>query len=219
MATPHIAGIAALIKQKHPGWSPAVITSAMMTTADVTSSYSSTPILAQQANQLTPATPFDFGSGLVNPSRAIDPGLVFKARFKHYVQFLCSVPGVDEMSVRRAVGVGCPNKKKAWCSDLNTPSVTISNLVGSRYVIRRVTNVGGVDETYQVLVQEPLGVSVSVTPQVFKIVARASRHITIVLNATQTTNTYSFGEIVFQGNQNHTVRVPLAVFVSSTLHS
>ncbi|XP_059318742.1 subtilisin-like protease SBT2.5 [Lycium ferocissimum] len=216
MATPHIAGIAALIKQKHPGWSPAAITSAMMTTADVTGR-SSTPILAQQTNQLSPATPFDFGAGLVNPSRAIDPGLVFKASFKHYVLFLCSVPGVDEMSVRRAVGVGCPNKKKAWCSDLNTPSVTISNLVGSRNVIRRVTNVGGVDEKYEVIVQEPLGVSVSVTPKVFKIIANASRHINIVLNATQTTNVYSFGEIVFQGNKKHTVRVPLAVFVSSTL--
>ncbi|XP_049415490.1 subtilisin-like protease SBT2.5 [Solanum stenotomum] len=219
MATPHIAGIAALIKQKHPGWSPAAITSAMMTAADVTNGYSSTPILAQQTNQLTPATPFDFGAGLVNPSRAIDPGLIFKATFKHYVLFLCSVPGVDEMSVRRAVGVGCPSKKKAWCSDLNTPSVTISNLVGSRNVIRRVTNVAGVDETYQVIVQEPLGVSVSVRPRVFNIIAKASKHITFVLNATQTTNTYSFGEIVFQGNQNHTVRVPLAVFVSSTLHS
>ncbi|KAK4364489.1 hypothetical protein RND71_015847 [Anisodus tanguticus] len=218
MATPHLAGIAALIKQKHPGWSPAAITSAMMTTADVTG-HSSTPILAQQTNHLTPATPFDFGAGLVNPSRAIDPGLVFKASFKHYVLFLCSVPGVDEMSVRRAVGVGCPNKKKTWCSDLNMPSVTISNLVGSRNVMRRVTNVGGVDERYVVIVQEPLGVSVSVTPEVFKIIANASRHINIVLNATQTTNTYSFGEIVFQGNRNHMVRVPLAVFVSSTLHS
>ncbi|CAN4127714.1 unnamed protein product [Withania somnifera] len=218
MATPHIAGIAALIKEKHPGWSPAAITSAMMTTADITG-HSNTPILAQQTNQLSPATPFDFGAGLVNPSRAIDPGLVFKASFKHYVLFLCSVPGVDEMSVRRAVGVGCPNKKKAWCSDLNTPSVTISNLVGSRKVIRRVTNVGGVDENYQVIVQEPLGVSVSITPQVFKIIANASRHIILVLNATQTTNTYSFGEIVLQGNQNHKVRMPLSVFVSSTLHS
>ncbi|KAF3672283.1 putative histone-lysine N-methyltransferase, H3 lysine-79 specific-like [Capsicum annuum] len=218
MATPHIAGIAALIKERHPRWSPAAIISAMMTTADVTGR-SGTPILAQQANQLAPATPFDLGAGLINPSRAIDPGLIFKAKFKHYVLFLCSVPGVDEMSVRRAVGVGCPNKKKAWCSDLNTPSVTISNLIGSRNVIRRVTNVGGGDEKYQVIVQEPLGVSVSVTPQVFKIIADASRRITIVLNATQTTNTYSFGEIVFLGNQNHTVRMPLAVFVSSTLHS
>ncbi|WRX17829.1 Peptidase S8/S53 domain - like 10 [Theobroma cacao] len=95
MATPHVAGIAALIKRKHPKWGPAAITSAMMTTADRTDS-SGAPILAQSTNQLAPATPFDFGAGSINVSQAIEPGLIFNANFEHYVQFLCAVPGVDE---------------------------------------------------------------------------------------------------------------------------
>ncbi|XP_073033329.1 subtilisin-like protease SBT2.5 isoform X1 [Primulina eburnea] len=216
MATPHIAGIAALIKQKHRRWSPAAITSAMLTTARVADK-SGSPILAQGRNKLSTATPFDFGSGSIDPSRAIDPGLIFDARFKHYIQFLCAVPGADDMSIRRAIGVGCPIPGKEWCSDLNMASVTVSNLVGSRKVIRRVTNVGDADEKYRVVVREPIGVNVSVTPSVFTISAKASRHIILVLGATQRTNSYTFGEMVFEGDQKHIVRVPITVFVSSVL--
>ncbi|KAF6135581.1 hypothetical protein GIB67_015434 [Kingdonia uniflora] len=216
MSTPHIAGIAALIKQKHPKWSPAAITSAMMTTANVTD-YSGAPIQAQQSNQLAPATPFDYGSGSVNPTKALDPGLIFNANFKHYIQFLCAVPGVDDDSVRRAVGTGCPTKKKAWCSDLNTPSVTVSNLVRSRRVIRRVTNVASQNETYHVSIREPSGVSVTVSPRVFRIKPKESKHIQIGLEAREATNAYTFGELLLRGNKKHVVRVPLAVFVTSSL--
>lgn len=215
MATPHIAGIAALIKQKHPDWSPSAITSAMMTTADVTYRNGS-PILAQDTNQLSPATPFDFGAGFVNPSSAMDPGLVFDTFFKDYVQFLCSVPGVDEMSVKQAVGAECPTKK-TWCSDLNTASVTISHLVGTRKVIRKVRNVGNAEEKYRVTIREPSGVEITVSPQVFKISINASRHITLSLSATRASNAYTFGEMVLQGNRKHVVRVPISVYVGSSI--
>lgn len=215
MATPHIAGIAALIKQKHPDWSPSAITSAMMTTADVTYKNGAL-ILAQDSNQLSPASPFDFGAGFVNPSKAIDPGLVFDISFKDYVQFLCSVPGLDEKSVSQAVGVQCPAKKK-WCSNLNTASVTVSHLIGKRKVIRRVTNVGNSDENYSVIVREPLGVKVIVSPQSFKISVNASRCISLSLTATRTSNAYTFGEMVLLGDRKHVVRVPISVSVGPSL--
>ncbi|RZC74517.1 hypothetical protein C5167_049993 [Papaver somniferum] len=218
MATPHIAGVAALIKQKHPTWSPSAITSAMMTTANRTDHFGA-PILAQQLNQLTPATPFDYGAGAINPSKAIDPGLVFNTKFKNYIQFLCSVPGVDDESVRRAVGVGCPTKKRRWCSDLNTASVTVSNLVGSRRVIRKVTNVDNGTELYEVHVTEPMGVTVTVTPQAFIIRPNKSRVLTIMLEAKEATNSYTFGELVLTGDRKHEVRVPLSIYVTSTIKS
>ncbi|KAK4489180.1 hypothetical protein RD792_004974, partial [Penstemon davidsonii] len=217
MATPHIAGIAALIKQKHHHWSPSAITSAMMTTADITD-HSGSPILSQNKNNLlSRATPFDYGAGSINPSKAIDPGLVFNAYFNNYIQFLCAVPGVDEKYVRRAVGVGCPTERKEWCSDLNTPSVIVSNLVGSRKVIRRVTNVGDADEKYRVIVSEPIGVMITVKPEVFKISVNSSRDIILVLEATHRMNAYTFGEMVLEGDKNHVVRVPISVFVSSSI--
>ena len=83
MAAPHIAGIAALIKQKHPQWSPAAIKSSLMTTSS-TLDRAGRPLLAQQSSEteafkLVTATPFDYGSGHVNPRAALDPGLIFDA--------------------------------------------------------------------------------------------------------------------------------------------
>lgn len=83
MAAPHIAGIAALIKQKHAHWSPAAIKSALMTTS-TTLDRAERPIQAQvysgsETVTLVPATPFDYGSGHVNPRAALDPGLIFDA--------------------------------------------------------------------------------------------------------------------------------------------
>ncbi|KAK1565486.1 hypothetical protein Q3G72_027790 [Acer saccharum] len=218
MSTPHIAGVAALIKHKHPKWSPAAITSAMMTTADVTDQFGS-PILAQSTKALVHATPFDFGAGFINPTRAMDPGLIFNAHFRHYVKFLCAVPGVDDKSVRQAIGFGCPKKKKPWCSDLNTASITVSNLAGSRNLTRKVTNAGSANETYNVIVREPLGVEVTVKPKAFKIRGNGSRRLKIVLKATEARRAYSFGEMVLQGKKKHTIRVPIAVYVSSSIGS
>lgn len=83
MAAPHIAGIAALVKQKHPHWSPAAIKSTLMTTS-TTLDRAGKPLQAQQyseteAMKLVTATPFDYGSGHVNPRAALDPGLIFDA--------------------------------------------------------------------------------------------------------------------------------------------
>jgi Fibronectin type-III domain/Subtilase family len=210
MATPHVAGIAALIKQKHPDWSPAAIASAIMTTAQRNDH--SNPILAESPYGLQTATPFDYGSGVIYASRAMNPGLIFDIQFENYVQFLCAVPGVDEGSVKRAVGVNnCPTARMRWCSDLNTPSVTIANLVGSRRVMRRVTNVGMKTETYVAYVREPDGVAVRVTPRILRISPNASRGFSITFEAREATNAFTFGQVLLRGDKKHVVRMPLAV--------
>ena len=78
MATPHIAGIAALIKQFHPSWTPSMIASALSTTASKYDNYGDI-IMAEgfDVNSFYSSTYFDIGAGIVNPTRAIDPGLVF----------------------------------------------------------------------------------------------------------------------------------------------
>lgn len=80
MATPHIAGIAALIKQYNPSWTPSMISSAIATTATKYDNHGRV-IMAEGfgIGSLYPSTPFEFGSGLVTPNCAIDPGMVFSS--------------------------------------------------------------------------------------------------------------------------------------------
>lgn len=75
MASPHIAGGAALLRQLHPGWTPGQIKSALMTTAR-------TSVLKEDGT--TPATPFDDGSGRVDLARAGNPGITFDVAASTY---------------------------------------------------------------------------------------------------------------------------------------
>ncbi|KAK1286897.1 hypothetical protein QJS10_CPB20g01345 [Acorus calamus] len=210
MAAPHVAGVAALIKQRNPHWTPAMVTSALSTTAR------GPDILADRGDSRGPADPFDCGAGFISPARALDPGLVLEAHFEDYLRFLCAVPGVDGESVMRAVGTGCagPTGRPA---DLNVPSVVVSNLVGSMRVMRRLTNVGGEREVYNVTVREPSGVSVRVAPQVFAIERDGAEHLRISIRAESAINEFVFGEIMLKGDRGHVVRIPLAISVTSTL--
>jgi len=81
MAAPHVAGVAALIKQSYPQFAPSTIASALSTTALLNDNKGG-PIMAQRTysnpdQSLYTATPFDMGSGFVNATAALDPGLVF----------------------------------------------------------------------------------------------------------------------------------------------
>ncbi|MDQ7049457.1 MAG: S8 family serine peptidase [Enterobacterales bacterium] len=67
MASPHIAGAGALIKQLKPSWSPGQIHSAMVTTG-VTSMV--------KENGSTAADPFDMGGGRIVLNRALNAGLL-----------------------------------------------------------------------------------------------------------------------------------------------
>ncbi|MCO5595177.1 hypothetical protein L7F22_049216 [Adiantum nelumboides] len=234
MAAPHVAGIAALVKQKNRNMSPTAIGSALTTTAS-TVDHLGFPLLAQQPSYnltlpLGPASPFDFGGGEVNPTAAIDPGLVFDAEFDDYVQFLCSIQG-GEMEVMRATGTNC---NQGGVGELNQPSVTIANLSGPRIIRRRASSVARHKETYRVSIEQPEGVSVSVYPMVFKLQRdsgscrrrqghngprrcrlytrrQESVELVITLNPTSVSSHPSFGSILLSGSRGHSVRLPVSV--------
>ncbi|GJN11313.1 hypothetical protein PR202_ga29494 [Eleusine coracana subsp. coracana] len=71
MATPHVTGIAALNKKKHPSWTPPMIRSTVMTTARTLDNME-WDILT---DSFRVATPFAAGAGHVHPQLTMDPGM------------------------------------------------------------------------------------------------------------------------------------------------
>ncbi|XP_042945551.1 subtilisin-like protease SBT2.4 isoform X2 [Carya illinoinensis] len=216
MAAPHIAGIAALIKQHNPLWTPSMIASAMSTTA-TKYDINGERIMAEgyDISSLYPSTPFDFGAGLVTPTCAMDPGLVLSSGYDDYISFLCSLPGIDPVTIKNFFGEVC-NHSFSHPANLNLPSVTVSALAGTRSVQRTVKNVGLRPETYLCSVLPPNGTVVSLSPLWFDIAPEGTQDLNIQINVTKAKNDFSFGEIVLMGSSNHIVRIPLSVLPIST---
>jgi subtilisin family serine protease len=135
MSTPHVAGVAALLRQAHPEWSPAAIKSALMTSSrqDITSS-----------SGLSSASPFDFGAGHIVPNDALDPGLVYDITDAEFDTYVADMQGEAR--------------------NLNLPSIAMSQLASSQTVTRRVTNASDEAGAYTVEISPPPGLDVAVVP-------------------------------------------------------
>ncbi|CAL4992337.1 unnamed protein product [Urochloa decumbens] len=202
MACPHVSAVVALLKSVHPDWSPAMIKSAIVTTASVTDRFGM-PIQADSV-QRKPADPFDFGGGQINPDEAIDPGLVYDINPKEYIKFFNCTLG--------------PNED---CSDymgnlyqLNLPSIAIPNLKESVTVWRTVTNVGPEKVTYQAKVEAPAGVRMVVEPSVITFGKGGPRSVTFkvtFLAKQRVQGGYTFGSLTWLDCSKHLVRIPVAV--------
>ncbi|CAI0436398.1 unnamed protein product, partial [Linum tenue] len=169
MSCPHLAGVAALIKKAHPDWSPAAVRSAMMTTAD-TVDLSGRPI--QDASpKKGPATGFAMGAGQVNPSKALNPGLVYDLNSADYVRLLCAM-NLTAAQIRAITRSVVDNSCSSSSLDLNYPSfVAFFSRSSEVLELRRtLTNVGQEMATYSAAVTPMDGLQVRVVPQhlVFK---------------------------------------------------
>ena len=111
MSCPHVSGIAALLRQARPDWSPAAIKSALMTTA-----YN-----VDNAGDVIK----DMSTGHVDPNRALEPGLVYDAGADDYVSFLCALGYTAELiAIFTKERTDC-SKRKASVGDLNYPSFSV----------------------------------------------------------------------------------------------
>jgi hypothetical protein len=165
MASPHAAGIAALLKASHPRWTPGQIKSALMTSAV-------TDVVTE--DHATPATPFDGGSGRIRADLADNPTLTFDASASAY-----------------AALIGDPARR----IDLNLPSIDASHMPGLITTTRVGRNVSGTPQTFHVVTTEPPGSSITVTPSDFTVAAGARQTLSITIDAGGLPNGQYFGSI------------------------
>lgn len=154
MASPHIAGAAALLRALHPSWTPGQVRSAMVTTA-------ATGVVSEDLH--TPATPFEVGSGRIDLSRAGRPGLTF-----------------DETAARmRAVTA----TDRVGQLALNLPTVNAPVMAGRLDVVRTVTNVSGRRVAYTAVGSAPAGATITVSPARFTVAPGARQQIVITIRS------------------------------------
>lgn len=220
MSSPAIAGLAALMRQKYPSWSPMMIKSALMTTA-----YQTTKT-GQPGRPF--GTPFDYGAGHVDPTAFFNPGLVFDSSFDDWAYYTC-VAQTENIQVPDDMVPFCnkcaaePDYYKCDPANLNMPSISLPALVPgfSKVVKRTVKSVlkdAAVFTATSVVdagSQGSLEV-VSVMPQTFTLGAGEERNVEITLRVsrkalfTQDNAGYNFGSITW-ASKGTTTRIPIAV--------
>ncbi|CAL9232339.1 unnamed protein product [Arabidopsis halleri] len=210
MAAPVISGVVALLKALHRDWSPAAIRSAIVTTAWRTDPFGEHIFAEGSPRKL--ADPFDYGGGLVNPEKAAKPGLVYDLGLEDYVLYMCSV-GYNETSISQLVGKGtvCSNPKPSVL-DFNLPSITIPNIKEEVTLTRTLTNVGPVESVYKVVIEPPIGVQVTVTPDTLVFNSTTKRvSVKVRVSTKHKINTgYFFGSLTWSDSL-HNVTIPLSV--------
>ena len=193
MASPHIAGIAALMKQAHPTWSPAAIKSALMTTTNS----------VKLASGAADPDRWGYGAGHVSPTSASNVGLVYDASPVDYGRFLCGLGLTPPAGVGTCAGLG---SILPW--NLNLASLTASDVPGTITLTRRVTNVSNATATYTSSASLA-GWNVAVNPPSLTLAPGASATFTVSLTrASAAVGAWTFGTLQWVGPT--TVTSPLS---------
>ncbi|XP_057775700.1 cucumisin-like [Salvia miltiorrhiza] len=206
MSCPHASGAAAFVKSLHPTWSPAMIKSALMTTAYVMD--------PRKHRDLE----FAYGSGQINPVAAQDPGLVFDASEADYVNFLCK-QGYNTTTLRLITGdnTTCASTTAGRAWDLNYPSFSLYVEDGhkiSAVFTRTVTNVGDANSTYTATLYMPspsINVTVSPPSLTFSSAGEAQNFTVTVEGPAIAQQPIVSGAIVWTDGKR-AVRTPLVVY-------
>jgi hypothetical protein len=181
MASPHVAGAAALLIDLHPDWTPGQVRSALNTTATTAMT---------KTDQVTPADPFDMGSGRLRVDRAANPGLTFDAAAADFA----------------AIGAGAMPAIDANIASVNSPAMP-----GSVTTTRTATNVTTGIVRYRATPTAPAGATITVSPRNIVLDPGESIDLTITIAAPGLAPGQYFGDIALDDRDgNRDLHLPVA---------
>jgi subtilisin family serine protease len=168
MASPHIAGSAALLVAAHPTWSPAQVESALLGTALAGS---------VRLADASPATPLDAGAGRAQVNAAAEAGLYLPL-------------SANDIKAQDPGNSGDPTK-------LNRSGVESESCLSHCSFTRTLTDMSG-GGTWQVTASASAGAILTVTPSQFSLAPGASQQLSIALDVSDPSlpGTWVSGRIV-----------------------
>ena len=180
MSSPHVAGAGLLVRAVHPDWAPGQIKSALMTTAI-------TDVVKE--DYVTPADPFDFGSGRIDIGAASAAPLTFSDTAQNF--FAMADDPVNAVH-------------------LNIPSVNAPVMPGRLVTTRVATNVTDQRQRFSVSGDAPIGSTISVSPSQFGLNPGQSATLTITIESDAPMGEQQFGSISLVERGGTAMHLPVA---------
>ena len=140
---------------------------------------------------------------------------IVRAGYGDYIKFLCSMRDIDFREIHSFTGSSCNGSRASDPADLNSASVAVARLEGTRTVKRVATNVAEEEETYVISTRMSPEVALEVDPPALTFLPGATRELRVTLTARSrsVSGSYCFGEILMKGSRGHRVRLPVVAMV------
>ena len=189
MASPHVAGAAALLAAARPAWNADQITSALLLTARADT------VVEQSTGAAT--TPHDRGAGTIDLAQAVNASLSFNVPAD---QFRNASDGLSST-------LNLPSLASGNCVETCTLTRTVSAMPGTP---------GG---QYQVIANLPAEITLATTPATINVAAGGSQVVDFRFsgNAQTVLNRWAYGSVTLRrvGGGTPDLRLPVAIFLSA----